>query len=76
MSSSDKTQSVKIDEALIDAMRENLSPEAVAAIASWLQPAETNDDSVNREIRWFTEQLAYALGGWQQQSELAEELGL
>ena len=62
--------------ALIDALRENLSPEAVAAIASWLQPARTNDENVDREVRWFTEQLAQALGGWDQQSRLAEELGL
>jgi hypothetical protein len=62
--------------ALVDARRENLSPEAVAAIASWLQPARTNDENVDREVRWFTEQLAQALGGWDQQSRLAEELGL
>jgi hypothetical protein len=61
---------------LIDALRENLSPEAVAAIASWLQPARTNDQNVDREVRWFAEQLAQALGGWDQQNRLAEELGL
>ena len=63
-------------ESLVDALRENLSPEAVAAIASWLQPACTNDQNVDREVRWFAEQLAQALGGWDQQSRLAEELGL
>jgi len=62
--------------ALVDALRDNLSPEAVAAIASWLQPARTNDENVDREVRWFAEQLAQALGGWDQQSRLAEELGL
>jgi hypothetical protein len=61
---------------LVNALRENLSPEAVAAIASWLQPARTNDENVDREVRWFSEQLAQALGGWDQQSRLAEELGL
>lgn len=61
---------------LVDALRENLSPEAVAAIASWLQPARTNDENVDREVRWFAEQLAQSLGGWDQQSRLAEELGL
>lgn len=61
---------------LVDALRDNLSPEAVATIASWLQPARTNDENVDREVRWFTEQLAQALGGWDQQSRLAEELGL
>ena len=66
----------KPEELLIDALRDNLSPEAVAAIASWLQPARTNDENVDREVRWFAEQLAQALGGWDQQSRLAEELGL
>ncbi len=61
---------------LVDALRESLSPEAVAAIASWLQPARTNDENVDREIRWLAEQLAQALGGWDQQNRLAEELGL
>lgn len=66
----------KPGELLIDALRENLSPEAVAAIASWLQPASASDETVDREVRWFTEQLAQALGGWDQQSRLAKELGL
>jgi hypothetical protein len=69
-------ENTKPEELLIDALRENLSPEAVAAIASWLQPARTNDQNVDREVRWFAEQLALALGGWDQQSRLAEELGL
>src|SRR5690606_22982718 len=60
--------------ALVSALRENLSPEAVAAVASWLQPARTNGENVGREVRWFTEQLAQALGGWDEQSRLAEEL--
>jgi len=63
-------------ELLFDALRDNLSPEAVATIASWLRTARTNDENVDREVRWFTEQLAQALGGWDQQSRLAEELGL
>jgi hypothetical protein len=54
----------KPEELLIDALRDNLSPKAVAAIAFWLQPASTNDENVNREVRWFAEQLAQALGGW------------
>ncbi len=61
---------------LVDAMRENLSPEAVAAIAYWLQPATTNNDDVNRELRWFSQQLTQVLGGSKQQSRIAEELGL
>jgi hypothetical protein len=64
------------EELLIDALRENLTPHAVAAIAAWLQPASTKDENVNAEIRWFTERLAQAVGGWQQQGQLIEEIGL
>lgn len=64
------------EELLIDAIRENLTPHAAAAIASWLQPANTNDARVDAEIRWFADLLAQELGGWKQQSRLAEELGL
>jgi hypothetical protein len=66
----------KPEELLIDALRDNLSPKAVAAIASWLQPASITDENVDREVRWFSEQLAQVLGGWDQQNRLAEELGL
>ena len=63
-------------EALLDDLRDNLTPHAVAAIASWLQPASTNDSDINAKIRWFADRLAEAVGGWKQQSELTEELGL
>jgi hypothetical protein len=66
----------KPEELLIDALRENLSPKAIAAIAFWLQAAFGDDENVDREARWFAEQLAQALGGWDQQSDLVEELGL
>jgi hypothetical protein len=66
----------KPEDLLIDALRENLSPEAVAAIASWLQPATVADASVNQEIGWFRGVLIDALGGYEQQNRLAEELGL
>ena len=49
-------------EALIDALRDNLTPEAVAAIACWLQPASTNDSDVNAEIQWFTRTLVEMIG--------------
>ncbi|MHB1158457.1 MAG: hypothetical protein ACYC26_16660 [Phycisphaerales bacterium] len=61
---------------LSDALRQNLSPYAVAAIASWLRTARTSDAAVDQEIGWFTEQLAHTLGGWDPLSRLAEELGL
>ena len=63
-------------EMLTDAIRENLSPHAVAAIASYLQTVRTNNPNTDREVQWFTECLAQTLGGWDQQNRLAEELGL
>jgi hypothetical protein len=53
-----------------------LSPEAVAAIVAYLQPAKTKNTAVNRELRWFTERLIELVGGPEQQGRLAEEVGL
>ena len=61
---------------LFDAIREQLSPHAVAAIASCLQTNRTNNTEVDREVHWFAEELYKLLGGYEQQSRLAEELGL
>jgi hypothetical protein len=59
-----------------DAIRDQLSPEAVAAIVSYLQPVSTKDSAVNKEVAWFSERLVEMLGGYEQQSQLADELGL
>ena len=65
------------DEAdLFDAIREQLSPHAVAAIASCLQTSRTNNPDVDRQVDWFAEQLRELVGGDEQQTRLAEELGL
>jgi len=56
-------------------IREQFSPEAVAAIAAWLQPASTNNPAVDRQIQWFIEQLVEMLGT-EQYNALCEELGL
>ena len=61
---------------LFDAIREQLSPHAVAAIASYLQTNRTSDPAVDREVDWFRDQLCELLGGGEAQSRLAEELGL
>ena len=66
----------KPEDLFADAVRENLSPHAVAAIASYLRTVRTSDEKVTREIQWFAEHLAKTLGGWDQQNRLAEELGL
>lgn len=65
------------DEAgMLDAIREQISPEAVAAIVSYLQPVATRNAAVNKEIEWFSGQLVELLGGYDQQTRLANELGL
>ena len=61
---------------LFDAIRENLSPQAVAAIVAYLQPATTNNDAVNRQLRWFAGRLTEQVGGPEQQGRLAEEVSL
>jgi len=64
------------DSELFVAIREQISPEAVAAIASCLQINRTNNPDVDRQVRWFHDQLCEMLGGYEEQSRLAEELGL
>jgi hypothetical protein len=61
---------------LFDAIREQLSPHAIASIVSHLQSARTNNQDVDRQVHWFTEELCKLLGGYEQQAHLAEELGL
>jgi hypothetical protein len=61
---------------LFDAIREQLSPHAVASIVAYLQPARTNNQDVDRQVAWFAEELVKLLGGHEQQAQLAEELGL
>ncbi|HOD84782.1 MAG TPA: hypothetical protein PKG77_25480 [Phycisphaerae bacterium] len=61
---------------LFAAVREQMSPHAVAAIVSFLQPVRTNNSDVDRQVHWFAEELTKLVGGYEQQSRLAEELGL
>jgi len=61
---------------LFAAVREQMSPHAVAAIVSFLQPVRTNNSDVDRQVHWFAEELVKLVGGYEQQSRLAEELGL
>ena len=64
------------EQELFDAIREQLSPHAVAAIASCLRINRTNNADVDHQVHWFAEELCTLLGGYEQQSRLAEELGL
>jgi len=61
---------------LADAVRDNLSPKAVATIVSYLRTVRTDDADVDDEVRWFAEQLTEMLGGGEAQNRLAEEVGL
>ena len=62
-------------ELLLDAVRENFSPGAVAAIVAHLQPAKTNNQKADREVAWLAERLVRLLGR-PQYDALREELGL
>jgi hypothetical protein len=61
-------------EAFDDAIRDALSPKAVAAIAANLAGATCKDASVNKEIRWFAEHLI-ALIGADEYNNLCSEIG-
>ena len=66
----------KPEDMLTDALRENLSPHAVAAIAAYLQPVRTMDPEVVRQVRWFAELLTKVVGGEDQMNRLCDEVGL
>jgi len=66
----------KPEDVLADALRENLSPHAVAAIAAYLQPVRTMDPEVVRQVRWFAELLTKVVGGDEAFDRLCEEVGL
>src|SRR5690554_4195370 len=63
--------------ALVNALRENLSPEAVATIAHLLTPTpKSGHRELDAEVAWFATLLAETLGGWNQQERIVQELGL
>ena len=59
-----------------DAIRDALSPEAVALAASHLLTARCDDEDVNMEVRWFAEQLIELLGGDEAFSQTCKGIGL
>ncbi len=62
---------------LVDALRENLSPEAVATIAARLTPTPASGHrELDAEVTWFATLLAETLGGWSRQEQIVKELGL
>jgi len=63
-------------DSLTEALRENLSPQALAAIVAHLQLVRTNDEAVNRQVRWFADTLIELVGGPEQINRLYDELGI
>jgi len=61
---------------LMDALKDNLSPQAVAAVVAYLQPAHTSNPEVDRQLRWFAERLTELVGGPEQLNRLTDSLGL
>ena len=59
------------------ALRENLRPDGIVAIAAFLQVGlgRTNDDVVNQQIRWFHD-LLVGLVGTDEFNRVSEQLGL
>jgi hypothetical protein len=61
---------------LRDLVQDCVSPEAAAVMATApLEARPTGDDAVDRGVRWFAEQLAQLLGGWDHVNEVLAELG-
>ena len=63
-------------EVLRDALRDNLSPHAIAAIAAYIQPVRTMDPRLVRQVRWFADLLIEMVGGGDEHNRLCEEVGL
>ena len=63
-------------EVLVDAIKDNLSPAAVATIIAYLQPTRVKDAKVQREVEWFSGKLVEAIGGDAAFSQLCDEVGL
>jgi len=64
------------EQILFDAMKDNFSPQAVAAIVAHLQPAATTNPNVDCQLRWFVDRLTDLVGGPEQLDSLCDELGL
>ena len=65
---------------LFEAIKDHMSPEALAAMASYLDTASTtvgtNNPDVNNQVEWFARKLRELLGGDEQHSRLCKEIGL
>ena len=53
----------KPKKALMNAMKECMSPQTVSVIAAWLQTAKCGHEQVDTEVKWFADRLVKLLGG-------------
>lgn len=67
------------EEPMLDAIAAEISPQAVAVIATRAnrsrQPTICRDLEVERQVQWFAERLIERLGGKQMCARLLKELG-
>ena len=61
---------------MVDAIKDNISPAAVAVAIAYLQPVKVKDKTVQREVEWFSEKLVEAVGGNAALNQLMDEVGL
>ena len=61
---------------LADALRENLSPLALACIWSYLQACDPPDAVTACQVRWFEDMLIDILGGAEEGDRLCDEAGV
>lgn len=63
-------------ENMTEAIREVLSPEAIALIVAYLDSAECRHPGARREVRWLVDQLTAEVGGPAALSDLYAEIGV
>ena len=63
-------------EVMVEAIKDCLSPAAVATIVAYLQPVRVKDKAVQRAVAWFSEKLVEAVGGSAALNQLMDEVGL
>jgi hypothetical protein len=61
-------------DALADAVRDAMTPEAVACIAAALQMHRSKDEIVDHEVAWFRDMLIDVLGGHEALTRIRNEL--
>ena len=74
------SESAQFSEVLQDILKDNLSPEATAVIASYIDTANstvgTNNPAVDDQVAWFAQGLRELVGGDKEYNRLCEEVGL